>query len=264
MGIRRKDTQSKRSANIEAGANRAITDVGVDRILDDPAYAQKIAGSSDPAAVARVRARAQGERNKLDEEEIQNISALNRHGNFTPEDHFRVLEDANSTDNQKAASIRGIGEIGGMADKNRLAAMAGRKIAGTGTIDPATGLVDRNTMQNFLNAGDRQEIQSVAAKSMGTDNPSFGGASIGEMGAGNFDPEASYSRYISGQDFSANSFLAMKDATKTAVINHINSTAAGSPERAAMVAVVAQIDASTELSGRAGPVLRTNLGTITP
>jgi len=107
MGIRRKDTQKKRAANIEAAANRAVTDSSVRRIInrDDPtdtSFAQKIAGSSDPVAVARVQARAQAERHNMDEEEIKDIMALNESSNVRPAGHMGRTERPSFNRNPKS------------------------------------------------------------------------------------------------------------------------------------------------------------------
>lgn len=170
---------------------------------EEAAYVADNILSEGSGASLRDKASAVSSLGKLKDEEVSNVMALDKHEGKTAAHHLRTISDPSATAAQRIAAIRGVGEIGGIGDVNNMA---------------------RASSLAHLGVEERQAMASVAAAKMGVNNPAFGGKSIGEITSGEFNADASYLRYVTGNDFNAQSFLAMHDAARTEMLKSIQAS----------------------------------------
>lgn len=172
---------------------------------------------------------------KAEDEEIQNQMVLDRSRNLTSAQHLARLEDPRTGASARAASIRALGEIGGMGDVMRMA---------------------RASALQHMSGRDRQDMAAVIAKKSGPEgDPAIGGASIAHVLQGTYDETARHVAFAESADFSARRLLTMHDAGRTALLNAVGTTEQGSAARQNLNRIRDQIRGNAELESLAGPDL---------
>lgn len=181
---------------------------------------------------------------KLEEEEVANIIALDKHEGMSAKDHIARAAnlDPSVSKAQRIASIKAIGAEGGQGDADKLYSLSST---------PGLGLAER------------QAIASVAA-TRSSKNPATGGVSIKEMTDGTYNEHEAYKRFAKGPDFTAKSVVGMSAASRKSMLDSLSGIGAnGAPipgyrpdpeSTKGMERVLSQIENSKDLQSETASV----------
>lgn len=193
---------------------------------------------NDDSASLSSKASAISAQNKLAEEEISNILALDKHNGMSPEDHLARVQDANASVPQRVASIRALKTEGGQGNVDKLL---------------------RTNSMPHLSLTERQALADVAA-SKSDNNPAMGGLSIKEITNGTMNEHDSYKRYASGNDFNAQKFVNMHSNSRASMLRSLSGQdengkdmpdyTPSSDAIAGMKRVLGQIETNPELQAK--------------